>query len=123
MKRVATISILLLLILIFGIGSLCWLKTVTNGFSARLEQLDSVSEPSEALNALAGIQEEWEQKKRWIGVFVREEPLTEISDRLEECAALLRTGNTDDFSVRLRQTVFSIRDLYQRERPSLQNIL
>ena len=88
-----------------------------------MEQLESVSEPSEALNALAGIQEEWEQKKRWIGVFVREEPLTEISDRLEECAALLRTGNTDDFSVRLRQTVFSIRDLYQRERPSLQNIL
>ena len=84
MKRVVTISILLLLILIFGIGSLCWLKTVTNGFSARLEQLESVSEPSEALNALAGIQEEWEQKKRWIGVFVREDPLTEISDRLEE---------------------------------------
>ena len=60
MKRVVTISILLLLILIFGIGSLCWLKTVTNGFSARLEQLESVSEPSEALNALVGIQEEWE---------------------------------------------------------------
>ena len=125
MKRLIIIGSMLAAILISGIGSLLWLGQYTEEVAQNLESVaeEALVTPDTALKRLLTIQEDWHQKEHWIGVFVREEPLEQFSDRLEECVVLLRQRQDEDFQVRIRQAIFTIRNIYHQEVPNIENIL
>ena len=91
MKRLIVICCMIGAILAAGIWSLLWLGEYTDRVAERLETVAelALSDEEAALDELKSIQDDWHQKEHWIGVFVHEDPLEEMSDRLEECVALL----------------------------------
>lgn len=125
MKRLIVICCMIGAILAAGIWSLLWLGEYTDRVAERLETVAelALSDEEAALDELKSIQDDWHQKEHWIGVFVHEDPLEEMSDRLEECVALLRRGMNEDFQVRIRQAIFSVRNIYHQEIPNIENIL
>ena len=125
MKRLIVICCMIGTILAAGIWSLLWLGEYTDRVAERLETVAelALSDEEAALDELKSIQDDWHQKEHWIGVFVHEDPLEEMSDRLEECVALLRRGMNEDFQVRIRQAIFSVRNIYHQEIPNIENIL
>ena len=125
MRRLIIIGSMLAAILIAGLWSLAWLGQYTEDLAQRLESAaeEALTDPDAALNSLLAIQEDWHHKEHWIGVFVHEDPLQELSDRLEECIALLRQRQSADFQVRIRQAVFTARNIYHQEIPNIENIL
>lgn len=125
MKRLIVICCMIGGILAAGIWSLLWLGEYTDQVAERLEAVAelALSDEEAALKELKSIQDDWHQKEHWIGVFVHEAPLEEMSDRLEECVALLRRRMSEDFQVRIRQAIFSVRNIYHQEIPNIENIL
>ncbi|MGI5856918.1 MAG: DUF4363 family protein [Candidatus Merdivicinus sp.] len=125
MKRLIVICCMIGAILAAGTWSLLWLGEYTDRVAERLETVAelALSDEEAALDELKSIQDDWHQKEHWIGVFVHEDPLEEMSDRLEECVALLRRGMNEDFQVRIRQAIFSVRNIYHQEIPNIENIL
>lgn len=125
MKRLIVICCMIGAILAAGTWSLLWLSEYTDRVAERLETVAelALSDEEAALDELKSIQDDWHQKEHWIGVFVHEDPLEEMSDRLEECVALLRRGMNEDFQVRIRQAIFSVRNIYHQEIPNIENIL
>lgn len=125
MKRMIIVCIILTVIIGSAVGSLLWLGSYTDQVA---EQLESISQTAEedrqkALEDLENLQKDWHQKEHWIGVFVHEDPLEVMSDRLDESISLLRQGLYDEFQVRIRQTIFTIRNIYHQEVPNIENIL
>ena len=125
MKRLIVICCMIGAILAAGIWSLLWLGEYTDRVAEGLETVAelALSDDEAALDELKSIQDDWHQKEHWIGVFVHEAPLEEMSDRLEECVALLRRRMSEDFQVRIRQAIFSVRNIYHQEIPNIENIL
>lgn len=125
MKRLIVICCMIGAILAAGTWFLLWLGEYTDRVAERLETVAelALSDEEAALDELKSIQDDWHQKEHWIGVFVHEDPLEEMSDRLEECVALLRRGMNEDFQVRIRQAIFSVRNIYHQEIPNIENIL
>ena len=125
MKRLPVICLILGIILAAGIGSLLWLGNYTDEVAQQLESISqtAAADPGAALEELEALQDNWHQTEHWIGVFVHEDPLEVMSDRLEECISLLKQGLYDEFQVRIRQAIFTVRNIYHQEVPSLENIL
>ncbi len=125
MKRVVIVCIILIVIIGSAAGSLLWLGNYTDQVAQRLETISQTAEEDrqKALEDLENLQKDWHQKEHWIGVFIHEDPLEVMSDRLNESIALLKQGLYDEFQIRIRQTIFTIRNIYHQEVPNIENIL
>ena len=125
MKRVVIVCIILIVIIGSAAGSLLWLGNYTDQVAQRLETISQTAEEDrqKALEDLKNLQKDWHQKEHWIGVFIHEDPLEVMSDRLNESIALLKQGLYDEFQIRIRQTIFTIRNIYHQEVPNIENIL
>lgn len=124
MRRLAVIGTLLALILAAGIFSLCWLQSYTNRLAGDLEAAAGTAEtdPAQALEQLAAIEEDWSRAERKIGLFVHESPLRRIGEAIAASAEWLRLGEETEFRATVRTAAYLVRDLARQEMPTLKNI-
>lgn len=124
MKRMPVILTLLAVILAAGIFSLVWLNQYTGQLAGELGAVAQTAEqsPEEALRQMEAVQENWHQTEHKIGLFVHEELLRQISEKIEECAVLLQLNRLEEFQTAVRTTIFAVKNLAHQEMPTLENI-
>lgn len=125
MKRLITIICLLGAIVAGSVFSLFWLKSYSEQTAAHLSAIaeHAQNDPQKAAGELKKLEEDWEEKKSVIGLFVHETPLNTFSEKLESCKALLRQKNVEEFQVEVEKAAAAVLDIYKKELPTLENVL
>ncbi len=124
MKRLITILAIFAVTVAAAAWSLGWLSQCTDHITAELSRAAAVSEedPDAAFAQIREIQDYWNRSEPKIGLFVHEEILLEMSDRLERCAALLRYGRIEDFRLEAELAVYAAQNLLHQQLPLPENI-
>lgn len=125
MKRLALILSILALTAAGAVWSLFWLAECTEHVAEELQEISILSgqDPDAALARMETLQEYWDQSEPKIGLFVHEELLLEMSEKLEECAVLLRRGQDEEFRLHAELAAYAAKNLLHQQLPTLENIL
>lgn len=124
MKRLLIICTVLAAIIAGGILSLSALYFYSRELSSGLEQAAALAapEPQASLYRICEIQEDWERKEPYIGLFVHEDPLLTFSEQLERCRLLLKNGQNEEAQNEMLFAAYMIRNLFHQQLPTLENI-
>ncbi len=112
MSRLTIISIVLAVVVSLNIGSLFYLKNVTEKAEESLKTAVTEADMEKILS-------NWDKNKKKIGLFIHEDAVNEITDSLESCYA---NCNTDFFKTETEKAVLSLQELYQKQLPTFYNI-
>lgn len=124
-KRLFLIIGIILAIIFLSIFSLFYLKNYTEKTSDTLETITQIiqQDKEKALKELEKLCDDWNNSKNKMGIFIHEERIEEVSDHLDNCYAHLDKGNTESFLVEAEETLIAIEEFYEKELPTIQNIL
>ena len=108
MKRLITILAIFAVTVAAAAWSLGWLSQCTDHITAELSRAAAVSkeDPDAAFAQIREIQDYWNRSEPKIGLFVHEEILLEMSDRLEAELAVYAAQNLLHQQLPLPENIF-----------------
>jgi len=124
MKRLAVIvTILTAIVLLEGWGAF-WLRDYSEELSVRLtalsEQVDKA--PGRVLGELTGIREEWTERRKILSIYIHENPMDNFERDLTQAIFRLEKGD-GEAALWMRMAADAATEIWEREKPTIQNIL
>lgn len=124
MKRLTVIvTILTAIVLLEGWGAF-WLRDYSERLSGSLTALSGQVDgaPDRVLRELTGIREEWTERRKILSIYIHESPMDNFERDLTQ--ALLRLENGDgEAALWMKMAADAATEIWERERPTIQNIL
>lgn len=125
MKRVVVSVAIVICIVGGGVWYLSWLKGYTEDFADSLivVQEEAEQNPAVALEVFEALIADWEGKQRIISMIAHEHNLNRVDEALQESFVYLAQGRLPEFQWQIQLAAFAVSDVYQKELPTLQNVL
>ena len=124
MKRVTLITVILAVIVALESWGMAWLKGYSEELYGTLNTLSAEAEnsPDNALRQLETLEARWKEKRRGFGVYVHEAAMNEFEMDLAEARVRLERDD-EEAAILLRVAAEAAAAIWERERPTLPNIL
>lgn len=126
MKRVITISTILLILLGCSVLGLLYIADTNERMSAYLDQSEQFLQAENweaAEEEIAAAQELWKDSGSTINTYVNHNTVDSIGENLTRLSSQLRQHQGRQAETLLETIRFELEHLYEREFPSLRNIL
>ena len=125
MKRLTTVSLILLAMILLGIGSILYLHTVQERMTAILTEAETVmeSDPERAAMLCQEASDYWDKTEPILILFL---PHSEVDEMAQVIAELTAYAEFDDPTITvaaIRRACGIAEHLYRTQLPYLQNIL
>lgn len=124
MKRLSLIVAILTVIVLLESWGALWLRDYSEELSAELTSLSGQvdSSPDAVLEELTRIHGEWTKRRKILSIYIHENPMDSFERDLTE--AILRLEEEDgEAALWMRLAADAAAEIWEREKPTVQNIL
>ncbi|MDD6031994.1 MAG: DUF4363 family protein [Oscillospiraceae bacterium] len=123
MKRLAVSIAIISAIVILESWGLFWVRDYTADLSSQLTALSQqLDHPEEVLEQLDRIEEQWHENRKLMSLFIHEKVMDDFEENAAEARLRLQTGEPEA-ALRLQMAAEAAKEIWEREKPSLQNVL
>ncbi len=131
MKRLVTIIIILIFILIMACCGIFFVKQKSEYFSGELEEIsqqietqfqDGLSPDEETVKRFLGLSQQWEKDMNIFDLYIKHELIDQIERNLLSAGEYYRIGEYNEAIPVIRQIQRDLETLYQNELPLARNI-